>query len=92
MNRDKWTVWNAIKQFVYVNVYKGQPTFRQTAIVNNNFVYVCVYYTRKQHFKVKENRIQTLSDHFNARDISIYEYLGAIKQLTDFVSVVTMPS
>ena len=28
--------WNAIKQFVYVKFYKRQPTFRQTAIVNNN--------------------------------------------------------
>ena len=33
---------------MYTCEIKGQPTFRQTAIVNNNFVYVCVYYTRGQ--------------------------------------------
>ena len=31
-----------------VCVCEIQPTFRQTAMANNNFVYVCVYYTREQ--------------------------------------------
>ena len=48
VNRETSGQWNAIKQFVYVKFYKGQPTFRQTAMANNNFVYVCVYYTREQ--------------------------------------------
>ena len=32
--------------------------------------------------KEKEKRIQTLFDHFNAGDVSLNKYLGAIKHLT----------
>ena len=34
------------------------------------------------HMKEKEKRIQALFDCFNAGDISLNEYLGAIKHLT----------
>ena len=39
---------------------------------------------RRRRVKEKEKRIQTLFDRFNAGNISLEEYLGAIKHQTGF--------
>ena len=66
--------------FSWIEYIQREETVSKTKI--QNFSSGATALSRRRRMKVKEKRIQTLFDRFNAGDMTVEEYLASIKYHT----------